>query len=154
MEPAVPILRRMTMPLKPLLLVLALLVAVGCGSDQGPSAATGKEVAAPFVVTNISSGRDQVDVAALSEAGLSCTESSRGTAVEAPDSILVEVFVTVPSDPQTECTANSLIVNETISLPRPLGPDEEVTGECLTGRLCEELRDTVANPMPSPASTP
>ena len=147
MEPAVPILRHKTMPLRPLLVVLALLGAVGCGS-------TGKEVAAPFVVTDISSARDQVEIAAMSEAGPSCTESSRGTAAETPDGIVVEVFVTVPSDPQTECTANTLIVTETISLPRPLGPDESVVGECRTGRLCDELRDTVANPIPSPASTP
>jgi len=144
----------MTMPWKPLLVVTLFLALVGCESEQATSAASGKEVAAPFVVTNISSTRDRVDVSALSEAGPSCTKSSRGTAAETTDGVLVEVFVTVPSDPQTMCTANNLIVTETISLPRPLGPDEQVLGECRTGRLCDELRDTVANPIPGPASTP
>ncbi|MCY7364955.1 MAG: hypothetical protein LH469_06560 [Frankiaceae bacterium] len=144
----------MTVISKSPLVLVALLGVVGCGaSSNATSAPTGKEVAAPFIVTNINGARDRVDVAALSEAGPSCTESSRASAAETPDGIRVEVFVTVPLDPSTECTANTLIVTQTVALPRPLVPDEQVQGECRTGRLCDELRDTVANPIPSPAPT-
>lgn len=103
-----------------------------------------KYVPAPFAVETISPDRRSITVRVAGIAG-GCTGQAYGRAVETAEGVKAEAVIDVPLDENVGCNLNLPTPSVTITLPRPLGADEIVLGQCESneetpeGRTCSAI---------------
>ncbi len=119
-----------------------------------PPASDRKYVPGIWAVQNVSADRASVTARAYGIAG-GCSGPGRGTVVETPDGLRVQIEIEVPADDGTPCFASLPMVPVTVGLPRPLQPGEQLRGECVPedgtteGQQCEIVRRFASLPPPT-----